>query len=98
MNREASRFVEFDRWTAGTWRTKLPGIWFAIGYTYSRNERPYGIGGPAITFGRRTWAVFALCSRAEYKGRKVDPWVKESEEFQPLVQPRRGLARLAWWR
>ncbi|MFI1012610.1 hypothetical protein [Streptomyces sp. NPDC020965] len=90
-------FVDFGRWTAGTWTTDTPGIWFAVGYTYSRAERPYGIGGPAITLGRRTWAVSALRSRAEYRARKRDPWAKGSEEFQRLPRARRGLRRL-WWR
>lgn len=94
MKREASSFVSVGRWTAGTWTTRTPGIWFAIGYTYSRDVRPYGIGGPAITFGRRTWAVFALCSRAEYKARAIDPWAKENEEFQPLPSS----SRPRWWR
>ncbi|WP_328333431.1 hypothetical protein [Streptomyces sp. NBC_00455] len=98
MKRETPGVVDFGRWTAGTWTTSTPGVWFAIGYTYSSNERPYGIGGPAITFGRRTWAVFTLCSRAEQRARKDDPWKTESEEFQPLPRPRRGLARLRWWR
>lgn len=98
MNREAPRFVDFGRWTAGTWTTRTPDIWFAIGCTYSRNERPYGIGGPALAFGRRTWTVFALCSRPEYKARRIDPWKTESEEFPALVPPQRGLARMLWWR
>ncbi|WP_043267650.1 hypothetical protein [Streptomyces sp. CT34] len=97
MNHEASRCVDFGRWAAGTWTTKTPGIRFAIGHIYSRNDWPYDIGGPALTFGRRTWAVFALCC-AEYKARKVDPWAKENQAHQPLVPSRRGLARLAWWR
>ncbi|MFD3514858.1 hypothetical protein [Streptomyces sp. NPDC058657] len=91
MKRTADGFVDFGRWTAGTWTTATPGIWFAIGYTYSSSVgRPHRIGGPALTLGRRTWAVFSLCSRAEYKARKVDPWEKASEDFQPL--PRRR-----WW-
>ncbi|WJV44543.1 hypothetical protein [Streptomyces flavofungini] len=98
MRRAAPGFVDFGRWTARTWTTKTPGVWLAVGYTYRGNERPYGIGGPAITFGRRTWAVFALCSRAEHKARKHDPWATESEEFQPLPRHRRGLGRLRWWR
>ncbi|AKN68717.1 hypothetical protein QR97_01880 [Streptomyces sp. PBH53] len=87
----SSQFVDFGRWTAGYWTTKTPGIWFAVGYVYSRNEKPYGISGPAITIGRRTWAVCPLYSRAEHKQRKNDPWAKGSEEFQPL--PRRR----PWW-
>lgn len=98
MKRAAAGFVDFGRWTVGTWTTATPGVWFAIGYTYSRTVKPYGIGGPAVTLGRRTWAVFTLCSRAEYKARKRDPWAKESEEFQPLPRHRRGLERLLWWR
>ncbi|WP_435244283.1 hypothetical protein [Streptomyces sioyaensis] len=98
MKREAAGFVDFGRWTAGTWTTKTPGIWFAVGYTYSRSERPYGTGGPALTLGRRTWSVFALYSRAEYKARRNDPWATESEEFQPLPRPRCGLGRMLWWR
>ncbi|MGG7574152.1 hypothetical protein [Streptomyces sirii] len=98
MKPEAAGFAGFGRWAAGTWTTETPGIWFAVGYTYSRSERPYGVGGPAITFGRRTWAVFSMYSRAEYLARKNDPWAKESEEFQPLSRPRRGLGRLLWWR
>ncbi|MFE7567755.1 hypothetical protein ACFU76_12415 [Streptomyces sp. NPDC057539] len=74
-----------------------PGGWLAIGYT-SGTVRPYGIGGPAITFGHRTWAVFASYSRAECKARKADPWAKESEKFQPLPCPSRRLRRLLWWR
>ncbi|MFE2157056.1 hypothetical protein ACFW9M_04495 [Streptomyces lydicus] len=97
MKRGARGFVDFGRWTAGTWTTKTPGIWFAIGYTYSRNERPYGICGPAIIFGRRTWAVLPLYSHAEYKARKDDPWAKDSEEFQPLPRRYRWLRRLLWW-
>ncbi|MFE3139683.1 hypothetical protein [Streptomyces scopuliridis] len=98
MRREVPGFVDCGRWTAGTWTTETPGVWFAIGYTYSCTVMPYGVGGPAITFGRRTWAVFALYSRAEYKARKNDPWAKESEEFQPLPSSSRGLRRLLWWR
>ncbi|MEV0437712.1 hypothetical protein AB0I84_22940 [Streptomyces spectabilis] len=98
MKRGAAGFVDFGRWTAGTWTSHTPGIWFAVGYTYRNSERPYGICGPAITIGRRTWAVFPLYSRAEYKARKNDPWAKESEEFQPLPQSRCGLRRLRWWR
>ncbi|GAB2990483.1 hypothetical protein GCM10023080_065370 [Streptomyces pseudoechinosporeus] len=56
MRRETVGFINFGRWTAGTWTTKTTGIWLAIGYTYSRTVKPYGIGGPAITSGRRTWA------------------------------------------
>ncbi|WP_370418965.1 hypothetical protein AB8O64_10945 [Streptomyces sp. QH1-20] len=97
MKRGAAGFVDFGRWTAGTWTTKAPGIWFAVGYTYSRDEWPYGACGPALTVGRRTWAVFPLYSRAEYRVRRGDPWAKESEEFQPLPRPRCGLRRLLWW-
>lgn len=98
MRRATTGFVDFGRWTAGTWTTETPGIWFAIGYTYSRAVKPSGASGPAITLGRRTWAVFSLYSRAEYKARKNDPWAKESEEFQALPRPRRGLRRLLWSR
>ncbi|MER5223896.1 hypothetical protein [Streptomyces flaveus] len=56
MRRETAGFINFGRWTTGTWTTKTTGIWFAIGYTYSRTVKSYGIGGPAITSGRRTWA------------------------------------------
>ncbi|MER5301361.1 hypothetical protein ABT039_18065 [Streptomyces lasiicapitis] len=97
MRRGAAGFVDFGRWTAGTWTSQTPGVWFAVGYTYRNSERPYGICGPAITIGRRTWAVFPLYSRAEYRARKNDPWAKASEEFQLLPQPRRGLRRLLWW-
>ncbi|WP_413100861.1 hypothetical protein [Streptomyces sp. Inha503] len=90
MRRSNPGFIDFGRWTAGTWTT-APGIWFAIGYAYSRDESPYGVCGPAITIGRRTWAVFALYSRAEHEARKRDPWAKASEEFQPLPRCRR------WW-
>ncbi|KOU01836.1 hypothetical protein ADK86_11670 [Streptomyces sp. NRRL F-5755] len=90
MKRSPVRFVDFGRWTIGTWSTG-PDTWFAIGYTYSSSTRPYGVVGPAITFGRRSWGAYARYSRAEYRARKNEPWAKESEEFRPL--PRRR----SWW-
>lgn len=98
MSRATRGVVDFGRWTVGTWTTETPGIWFAIGYTYRSAERPYGISGPAITIGRRTWAMFTRFSRSEYKARSVDPWKTESEEFPALAPPQRGLARMLWWR
>ncbi|MFD7334886.1 hypothetical protein ACFV98_02635 [Streptomyces violascens] len=89
MKRTATGSIELGRWSAGTWTTETSGIWFAIGCFHGRGTKPYGIGGPAITLGRRTWAVFPTCSRAEYKERKQDPWAMESEEFQPLPRQRR---------
>ncbi|NGO67015.1 hypothetical protein [Streptomyces boncukensis] len=89
-----ARFTDFGRWTAGTWTTDVPGVWFAIGYVYTRDVKPYGVCGPAITIGRRTWAVCARHPRAEYKARKDDPWATENEEFRPLPRARKG----RWWR
>ena len=91
MSCEGAGFVSLGRWTAGTWTTETPGVWFAIGFAYSRDEKSCGTSGPAITFGRRTWAVLPLCSRAVHKARRNDPWAKASEEFQPLPRQR------GWW-
>ncbi|MEU5159673.1 hypothetical protein AB0G74_08695 [Streptomyces sp. NPDC020875] len=90
------REVEVGRWTFCTWE-EAPGMWFAVGWTRGSAERPYPVGGPALTVGRRTWAVCARYSRAGYRAAREDPWAAEEEVFRPLPRRRRGLARLLWW-
>ncbi|MYW67189.1 hypothetical protein GTY65_24425 [Streptomyces sp. SID8379] len=103
--RGAPGFVDVGRWTAGTWTSTRPGTLLSLGYAFRGDASSYDRCGLTVAVGRRTWAVFTLYSRAEYRDRKRDPWAKASEEFQPLSRARSGrwgtvadwVEGVIWW-
>ncbi|MFZ3557157.1 hypothetical protein [Streptomyces sp. BH055] len=96
--RGAPGFVDVGRWTAGTWTTPHPGNVLALGYAFRGDARSHEKCGLTVSFGRRSWGLFTLTSRADWRERKKDPWAKASEEFQPLPRANSaGWGRFQEW-
>lgn len=82
----------WGRWAVSRSVGEEPGELFSVGYVLRFGAASYEPCGLRVSVGRRSWSMFAICSRAEY--RAGAPWRPESEEFKPLR--RSGLR--GWWR
>ncbi|WP_435060235.1 hypothetical protein [Streptomyces sp. bgisy060] len=69
---------------------------FAVGSVRRFGAVSYELCGVRVSVGRRSWAVFATCSRAAYRAGVL--WWLEDEEFRPLRRSRRWDRLVVWWR
>ncbi len=82
----------WERWAVSRSGGEDSGTLFSVGSVRRFGAASYEPCGLTVSVGRRSWSVFAVCSRAAY--RAGAPWRPESEEFKPL----RRSGHRGWWR